>query len=121
MDQILELNHINIETNDIDRSARFYNEVLGLVSGERPEFDRPGHWMYLGDMPIVHIIEPLPDNKMLTGSKDAAISHFALSIKSYEIMRDHLDKFQAPTAVNYFSMIQTACLSSSFIYRNRTI
>ena len=101
MDQILELNHINIETNDIDRSARFYNEVLGLVSGERPEFDRPGHWMYLGDMPIVHIIEPLPDNKMLTGSKDAAISHFALSIKSYEIMRDHLDQLnQNYTEVN---------------------
>ena len=92
MDQILELNHVNIETEEIDRSAKFYEEVLGLTSGERPPFDRPGYWMYMGDMPIVHIIAPLPDNKMLTGSKDAAISHFALRIKNYEAMRNHLDK-----------------------------
>ncbi|MFP6711639.1 MAG: VOC family protein [Rhodospirillales bacterium] len=92
--QILELNHVNIETQDVDRSAKFYSEVLGLESRERPEFDRPGHWMYLGNMPIVHIIEPLPDNKLLTGSKDAAISHFALRIKDYEAMRDHLDKME---------------------------
>ncbi len=93
---ILELNHVNIETADVNRSANFYAEILGLESRERPEFDRPGHWMYLGDMPIVHIIEPLPDNKLLTGSKDAAISHFALRIDDYEAMRDHLEEKEVP-------------------------
>ena len=43
MDHVFELNHVNIETTDIDRSALFYADVLGLVSGERPEFDRPGY------------------------------------------------------------------------------
>nr|HIL74328.1 glyoxalase [Rhodospirillales bacterium] len=93
---ILELNHINIETADIDRSASFYTDVLGLVSGERPEFDRPGHWMYMDNMPIVHIISPLPDNKLLTGSKHAAISHFALRIKDFEAMREHLINLSIP-------------------------
>ena len=96
MNQILELNHINIETADIDRSASFYTDVLGLVSGERPEFDRPGHWMYMDNMPIVHIISPLPDNKLLTGSKHAAISHFALRIKDFEAMREHLINLSIP-------------------------
>ena len=96
MNQILELNHINIETADIDRSASFYTDVLGLVSGERPEFDRPGHWMYMDNMPIVHIITPLPDNKLLTGSKHAAISHFALRIKDFEAMREHLINLSIP-------------------------
>ena len=98
MNQILELNHINIETTDIDRSAHFYTEVLGLVSGERPDFDRPGHWMYMGNIPIVHIITPLPDNKLLTGSKHAAISHFALRIKDFEAMRKNLDIKSIPYA-----------------------
>lgn len=96
MNQILELNHINIETADIDRSASFYTDVLGLVSGERPEFDRPGHWMYMDNMPIVHIISPLPDNKLLTGSKHAAISHFALRIKNFEAMKEHLINLSIP-------------------------
>ena len=96
MNYILELNHINIETADIDRSASFYTDVLGLVSGERPEFDRPGHWMYMDNMPIVHIISPLPDNKLLTGSKHAAISHFALRIKDFEAMREHLINLSIP-------------------------
>ena len=96
MNHILELNHINIETADIDRSASFYTDVLGLVSGERPEFDRPGHWMYMDNTPIVHIISPLPDNKLLTGSKHAAISHFALRIKDFEAMREHLINLSIP-------------------------
>jgi catechol 2,3-dioxygenase-like lactoylglutathione lyase family enzyme len=96
VNHILELNHINIETADIDRSASFYTDVLGLVSGERPEFDRPGHWMYMDNMPIVHIISPLPDNKLLTGSKHAAISHFALRIKNFEAMREHLINLSIP-------------------------
>jgi len=100
-EHILELNHINIETDDVDRSAKFYHEVLGLESRERPEFDRPGHWMYLGDQPIVHIIAPLPENKHLTGSKDAAFSHFALRIKNYEAMRTHLEDQGVPyTEIN---------------------
>ena len=100
-EHILELNHINIETDDVDRSAKFYHEVLGLESRERPEFDRPGHWMYLGDQPIVHIIAPLPENKLLTGSKDAAFSHFALRIKNYEAMRTHLEDQGVPyTEIN---------------------
>lgn len=93
------LDHVNIETEDVDRSAKFYGDVLGLKSGNRPEFDRPGHWMYLDGMPIVHIIAPLPDNKMLTGSKDAAISHFAVRIKDFDAAKAKLDDLE----VKYFA------------------
>lgn len=86
------LDHVNIETDDVDRSANFYTDVLGLERGDRPEFDRPGHWMYVaGGPPVVHIITPLPDNQMLTGSKDAAISHFAMRISDYDAARERLD------------------------------
>jgi catechol 2,3-dioxygenase-like lactoylglutathione lyase family enzyme len=96
VNHISELNHVNIETTDIDRSASFYTNVLGLVSGERPDFDRPGYWMYMENIPIIHIISPLPDNKLLTGSKHAAISHFALRIKDFEAMREHLKNLSIP-------------------------
>jgi catechol 2,3-dioxygenase-like lactoylglutathione lyase family enzyme len=96
VNHVSELNHVNIETTDIDRSASFYTNVLGLVSGQRPNFDRPGYWMYMDNVPIIHIISPLPDNKLLTGSKHAAISHFALRIKDFEAMREHLTDLSIP-------------------------
>ena len=90
MSFVSELNHVNIETTDIDRSDSFYNNVLGPISGERPNFDRPGYRMYKDNVPIIHIISPLPKNKLLTGSKHAAISHFALRIEAFGAMREHL-------------------------------
>lgn len=85
------IDHVNIETDDLERSARFYNEVLGLTKGNRPDFERPGYWMYVNGQPVVHLIAPHEDNALLTGSKDAAISHFALRIEDYEVARAHLD------------------------------
>ncbi|MCZ6603624.1 MAG: VOC family protein [Alphaproteobacteria bacterium] len=84
------IDHVNIETEDPERSARFYTKVLGMSSGNRPDFGRAGHWMYVNGQPVVHIITPDPDNAMLTGSKDAAISHFALRIENFEDARAHL-------------------------------
>ena len=89
--EVNTIDHVNVETDDVDRSAKFYREVIGLEEGPRPEFSRPGYWMYASDKPVVHIIQTKPDNKMLTGSKDASISHFALQIKDYQAARDHLD------------------------------
>ena len=89
--EVNTIDHVNVETDDVDRSAKFYKEVIGLEEGPRPEFSRPGYWMYASDKPVVHIIQTKPDNKMLTGSKDASISHFALQIKDYKKACDHLD------------------------------
>ena len=85
------IDHVNVETDDVNRSAEFYREVIGLTEGPRPKFDRPGYWMYAGNKPVVHIIQTAPENKMLTGSKDASISHFALQIRDYKEARKHLD------------------------------
>ena len=90
--EIENIDHVNVESDDVERSAKFYREVIGLTEGPRPEFDRPGYWMYAGDKPVVHIIRTMPGNKMLTGSKDASISHFALQIKDYDATQKHLEK-----------------------------
>ena len=36
------MNHFTILTDDVDETVKFYNEFLGLESGERPPFDFPG-------------------------------------------------------------------------------
>ena len=89
--EVATIDHVNVETDELERSAKFYREVIGLKEGPRPDFDRPGFWMYAGEKPVVHIIKTDPNNKMLTGSKDASISHFSLQIKDFQGSKDHLD------------------------------
>ena len=89
--EVATIDHVNVETDELERSAKFYREVIGLKEGPRPDFDRPGFWMYAGEKPVVHIIKTAPNNKMLTGSKEASISHFSLQIKDFQESKDHLD------------------------------
>ena len=49
------LDHYNITPSDLDRSRRFYAEVLGLEDGPRPMFRMPGAWLYRGTQPVVHL------------------------------------------------------------------
>jgi catechol 2,3-dioxygenase-like lactoylglutathione lyase family enzyme len=76
---LAKLAHYSIRTSDLERSRRFYTEVLGMRVGFRPPFNFPGLWLYLGDdesdFGVVHIIGVDPnDNAGLSdylGAKDA--------------------------------------------------
>jgi len=55
------LNHFSIRTTDLESCRRFYEDVLRLKVGPRPNFKFPGLWIYAGDTSkpynaVVHII-----------------------------------------------------------------
>lgn len=57
----LTLNHFSVRTNDMAATRHFYERVLGLTVGPRPEFPFPGLWLYRGDHDdianaVVHVI-----------------------------------------------------------------
>lgn len=57
----LVLNHFSIRTVDMEPTKHFYETVLGMSAGPRPNFDFPGYWMYIGSHDlvanaVVHII-----------------------------------------------------------------
>ena len=54
------LQHINIRCIDADAARDFYVALLGLRAGPRPPFRSHGHWLYLGDMPVVHLVQREP-------------------------------------------------------------
>ena len=52
---LTELNHYFIRANDLERSKRFYCEVLGFEEMPRPNFPFPGHWLGVGGKIQVHM------------------------------------------------------------------
>src|SRR5688572_28317234 len=49
------IEHILVAADDIDATRDWYARVLGMRSGPHPDFGFPVHWMYLGELDIVHI------------------------------------------------------------------
>lgn len=51
------LDHFNIRTRDLASTVRFYEDVLGLEKGPRPNFAFPGAWMYSEGKAVVHLVD----------------------------------------------------------------
>src|SRR5690349_9448372 len=49
------IEHILVAADDIDATRDWYARVLGMRSGPHPDFGFPVHWMYVGDVDVVHI------------------------------------------------------------------
>ena len=51
------LDHFNIRTRKLADTVRFYEDILGLEKGARPNFAFPGAWMYSEGKPVVHLVD----------------------------------------------------------------
>lgn len=56
---ICHIDHINIAAPAalLVQVRQFYVDILGLQDGFRPAFSGPGHWLYAGSRPLVHLSE----------------------------------------------------------------
>ena len=48
--------HVNTRSADVERTKDFYLR-LGLRVGDRPPFASRGYWMYLGNHPVLHLVQ----------------------------------------------------------------
>src|SRR5205085_2966423 len=108
----LTLNHFSIRTLDLEATRGFYERVLGLTVGPRPNFSFPGLWMYHGDHAsytnaVVHIIGMDPQDpeglKRYLGDRDVsslrgsgAVDHVAFFATGLAGMREHLRALGVP-------------------------
>lgn len=85
--------HVNIATPAVDATAEWYVQALGLRIGPRPAVGVHGHWLYLGDTPVIHLMttdDPRHDadgTPVTTGP----IDHVAFIAGDVEAMRSRLD------------------------------
>ncbi len=58
---ITELNHFLLVAKNLERTKKFYRDVLGLELAERPDFGFPGYWLKAGDGICVHLASQAPN------------------------------------------------------------
>lgn len=82
---------IRCSRNDLESVRRFYGDVLGLREGPRPDFDFPGHWLYVGDAALLHLAAILPDRPTCRADEGAAgFDHVSLAGRRLEVTRQRL-------------------------------
>ena len=54
---LTQLEHYLVLTDDLDMTRNFYRDALGLREGPRPPLGFPGYWLYVSDVPCIHIAE----------------------------------------------------------------
>ena len=73
---IERLDHVNLRTTRLAEMIQWYEEILGLSAGDRPDFEMEGAWLYAGDVAAVHLVAVEDDGA--AGSETALkIEHFA--------------------------------------------
>lgn len=54
---LTQLEHYLVLTDDIDATRDFYCNALGMRVGPRPPLDFRGYWVYLREVPCIHIAD----------------------------------------------------------------
>ena len=79
------LDHVTLVVDNLDRSAAFYVDLLGMKRAERPTFGFPGSWFQVG-MTQIHLILK-HDKSSFAGLPDAPseaaagrVFHFAFEV-----------------------------------------
>src|SRR4051812_5430672 len=83
------LDHFNIRTRNLSDTVRFYEDILGLEKGPRPNFSFPGAWMYSEGKAVVHLVDisatPEPQKP-----DSGVVHHVAFVSRGFDTMKQRL-------------------------------
>jgi catechol 2,3-dioxygenase-like lactoylglutathione lyase family enzyme len=106
--QIGRLDHVNVRTAQLDAMIKWYDEILGLRLGPRPNFPFPGAWLYSGEDAVVHLVGVEGDPR-IGAEEDLKLEHFALAAKGRDNFEARLqaagERFQT-TEIKDFGITQ---------------
>jgi catechol 2,3-dioxygenase-like lactoylglutathione lyase family enzyme len=101
------IEHFLVASDDIDATRDWYQRVLGMKPGAHPEFGFPVHWMYVGEVDIVHIgpsakganenqKKYLGRTSQDAGAGTGALDHIAFRATGLRGMLEHLRAERVP-------------------------
>jgi catechol 2,3-dioxygenase-like lactoylglutathione lyase family enzyme len=83
------LDHFNIRTAKLGETVRFYEEVLDLTKGDRPNFAFPGAWMYSEGKPVVHLVD-IAQTSEQQKPDSGVVHHVAFASRGFAGMKHRL-------------------------------
>ncbi|WP_147105285.1 VOC family protein [Tateyamaria sp. syn59] len=93
---ITRLDHVNLRTTRLAEMTRWYEEVLGLSAGARPDFSMDGAWLYAGDSAAVHLVA-VEDDGAVGSDQPLKLEHFAFRARGDAAdFQDRLQKHCIP-------------------------
>jgi len=95
-DLIRSINHIAIIVTDVGRSLAFYTEIIGFQQIQRPNFDRHGAWLTMGNLEL-HLIKGVPN---APSGRDLIVSHMALETEEPHKVLEKLLEYEVPFRQN---------------------
>jgi len=110
----VRMEHFLVLTDDIDGTRDFYCSALGMRNGFRPDLGFPGYWVYLGDVPAVHIAEHVPYIKWTAevgipistgGYGTGALDHIAFNASDFDTTLKHLQHLGIDLSFNILEEI----------------
>lgn len=92
---IQRLDHVNVVTANLNEMVPWYEKILGLHSGLRPDFPFNGAWLYAEEAAVIHLVEDT--GTVHTGSEAALkLEHFAFSATDASAFERVLEKHGEP-------------------------
>lgn len=86
--EIAGLDHINIQTPVLEATCTFFERIVGLKRGFRPDFPFPGAWLYLGEKAVVHVIGMTDEKAGAAGS--GRVNHVGFMATGYTNLLDRV-------------------------------
>jgi catechol 2,3-dioxygenase-like lactoylglutathione lyase family enzyme len=84
------LDHFNIRTRKLDDTVRFYEDILGLEKGPRPNFAFPGAWMYSEGKAVVHLVD-ISRTDEAQKPDSGVVHHVAFVSRGFSDMQQRLE------------------------------
>jgi len=100
------LEHILVQTADIEKTRDWYVRVLGMRAGHTPDFKFPVCWLYIGERDVIHVTQGGADTtanrKAYLGQQSDAISgsgvidHIGFRCTGLRETMEHLTAMNVP-------------------------
>ena len=102
---LIAFNHFNIRApSALLRTVRdFYVDVIGLLEGPRPDVPVAGYWLYLADVPVLHLME-WPEGPQVPDQERGCLDHVAFSCRDEMTFIDRFERLAVPFRRREFAL-----------------